>query len=105
MEAKEFPFFAVQYHPEKNSFEWRVPAKRTYTSIRVSQKFINYYVNLARQNKNTFPNESELQTRLIYNYETTVMPMTKSFVSVYYFDESKINDEEGVELEVTMEDE
>ena len=22
MEAKEFPFFATQFHPEKNSFEW-----------------------------------------------------------------------------------
>ena len=24
MEAKEFPFFATQFHPEKNSFEWAV---------------------------------------------------------------------------------
>jgi gamma-glutamyl hydrolase len=22
LEAKEFPFYGTQYHPEKNSFEW-----------------------------------------------------------------------------------
>ena len=33
LEAKEFPYFLTQYHPEKNSFEWRVPAKRTYNAI------------------------------------------------------------------------
>lgn len=26
LEAKEFPIYAVQFHPEKNIFEWKVDA-------------------------------------------------------------------------------
>lgn len=29
MEAKDYPIFAVQFHPEKNLYEWRIAACRT----------------------------------------------------------------------------
>jgi carbamoylphosphate synthase small subunit len=29
MQAKKYPFFSSQFHPEKNSFEWHVDAIRS----------------------------------------------------------------------------
>lgn len=34
-EAFNYPYFLTQYHPEKNSFEWRIDAIRTYNAISV----------------------------------------------------------------------
>jgi gamma-glutamyl hydrolase len=28
LEARDYPFFAVQFHPEKNLYEWRINASR-----------------------------------------------------------------------------
>ena len=57
LEAKEYPFFLTQYHPEKNSYEWRVPAARSYNAVRAAQNFINVFISEARKNKNVYPNE------------------------------------------------
>ena len=29
MESKEYPFYGVQFHPEKNMYEWKVVADRS----------------------------------------------------------------------------
>ena len=79
----------TQYHPEKNSFEWRVPAKRTYNAISAEQKFINVFMKYARLNKNVYPLD-ELKRDLIYNYQPILTPLNYMFVQVYHFDESKI---------------
>lgn len=89
LEAKDYPFFLTQYHPEKNSFEWRVPAKRTYNAISAEQKFINVFVNEARKNKNQFP-AGELAKKLIYNYQPTLTPLDYAFVQVYIFNERNV---------------
>lgn len=88
LEAKDFPYFLTQYHPEKNSFEWRVPAKRTFNAISAEQKFINVFMRYARQNPNTYPPQ-ELAKDIIYNYQPTLTPLTYAFVQVYIFDESQ----------------
>jgi gamma-glutamyl hydrolase len=58
VEAYDYPYFMTQYHPEKNSFEWNINAKRTYNAISVEQKFINQFVKIARLNKNRFADEN-----------------------------------------------
>ena len=35
VEAFNYPYFGTQYHPEKNSFEWRIDAIRTYNAVSV----------------------------------------------------------------------
>lgn len=79
----------TQYHPEKNSYEWRIPAARTYNAISAEQKFINLFVNEARKNKNTFPVE-ELNKKVIYNYQPTLTPLDYAFVQVYIFNERNL---------------
>jgi hypothetical protein len=80
----------TQYHPEKNSFEWRIGAKRTYNAISVEQKFINTFVRFARQNTNRFASEDELNNLLIYNFNPMFTVNDPDFIQAYIFDESKL---------------
>lgn len=53
-QAKNYPFFGVQFHPEKNPFEWKVYADRSLEAIEVVQIISNRFVEIARQGKNRF---------------------------------------------------
>lgn len=74
----------TQYHPEKNSFEWRINATRTYNAISVEQKFINEFVKVARLSTNTFP-EADWIKASIYNYQP-LYTNDPDFIQVYLFD-------------------
>lgn len=78
MEAKNYPFYAVQFHPEKNNFEWKVFAKRSKEAIEVVQIMSNKFVEKARQNTNNFIDTDEFMKASIYNYHTE-FPTTMSF--------------------------
>lgn len=89
LEAKEYPFFLTQHHPEKNPYEWKVPATRTYNAISAAQKWINVFVSEARKNKNQFP-AAELSKKLIYNYQPMLTPGDYVFLLIYVFDERNL---------------
>jgi gamma-glutamyl hydrolase len=89
LEAKEYPFFLTQHHPEKNPYEWKVPATRTYNAISAAQKWINVFVSEARKNKNQFP-VAELNKKLIYNYQPMLTPGDYVFLQIYVFDERNL---------------
>ena len=82
VEAYNYPFWMTQYHPEKNSFEWRIAPKRTYNAISVEQKFINQFVKVARVNANRM-NEDEWKAKSIYNFKPAFTPDDFYFVQVY----------------------
>jgi hypothetical protein len=45
-EHKKYPFYGVQFHPEKNAFEWKVESiPHSAESILVQQFFGNFLVN------------------------------------------------------------
>lgn len=67
LEAKSYPFYAVQYHPEKNLFEWKVRAVRSDTGAEIVQILSNKFIDIARQNKNRFEYD-EFKKLAIYNY-------------------------------------
>ncbi|KAK2579204.1 hypothetical protein KPH14_008176 [Odynerus spinipes] len=70
LEHVSFPFYGLQFHPEKNIYEWvknkNIP--HTADAVRVSQYFANFFINEARKNKNRFLNRDEELRSLIYNY-------------------------------------
>ncbi|KAI4495237.1 hypothetical protein M0804_001438 [Polistes exclamans] len=70
LEHVNFPFYGLQFHPEKNIYEWikgkNIP--HTFEAIEVGQYFANFFVNEARKNKNRFSNYKEEIESLIYNY-------------------------------------
>jgi gamma-glutamyl hydrolase len=90
LEAKNYPFFASQYHPEKNPYEWRIPAVRTYNAILIEQWVFNIFAEVARQNKNTFKSEDELKKLLIYNYQPLYTTPDYDFVQIYTFNETSL---------------
>lgn len=87
-EHKEFPIYGVQFHPEKNAYEWKKTNNNPHTAnaILVQQYFANFFVNEARKNSNQFPSPAEEQATLIYNYAPTYTGKNDSaFEQCYFF--------------------
>lgn len=91
IESKRFPIFGVQWHPEKNLFEWARNSDGTFfeaidhsfNAMLTSQYFANFFVNKCRYNGNRFESQAEEEAALIYNY-----PKHKTgpdFVESYFF--------------------
>ncbi|XP_050300894.1 gamma-glutamyl hydrolase-like [Anthonomus grandis grandis] len=82
MEHKDFPFYGVQFHPEKNQFEFKKGKHfpHSFNSIKTAQYFANFFVNECRKNANKFPNETIEAESLIYNFS----PKYTGLKSGYY---------------------
>jgi gamma-glutamyl hydrolase len=90
-EAKDYPFYAVQFHPEKNLFEWKVLADRSDSGVEIVQILSNKFVEQARNSKNTFGNDADFMKASIYNHRTQATTM--SFTSIYLFNEVTLVEE------------
>lgn len=53
-ESKEYPIYGIQFHPEKNLFEWKVYADRSDSGAEIVQVLSNKFVEKARASKNKF---------------------------------------------------
>ncbi|KAF0770758.1 hypothetical protein AaE_002544 [Aphanomyces astaci] len=68
VEAVEFPFFGVQFHPERNAYEFGQEAvDHTYNAIVTSQALSHVFVNEARRNDHRFATSLVERTALLYN--------------------------------------
>lgn len=70
MEGIKYPFYATQWHPEKNSFEWTKALKIPHEamSIEVTQYFSNFFINETRSNNHKFKSIEEQEKNMMYNY-------------------------------------
>ncbi|XP_033211691.1 gamma-glutamyl hydrolase-like [Belonocnema kinseyi] len=83
-----YPFYGVQFHPEKNIYEWikgiKIPHGKNCS--KVSQFFADFFVDEARKNLHKYESENEELESLIYNYPATYTGLNKStFVQCYMF--------------------
>jgi len=89
VEAKEFPFYGLQWHPEKNVFEWNESQKlsRISEARAVLQYFANFFVDEAKKNEH-FMADDEAEKHLIYNYSPiyTGANGTSTTEQTYFFD-------------------
>ena len=72
IEAKDYPIFATQYHPEKASTVFYYggdEVNHSWESIELMQHFSKLLMKLARNNENTLGDFFETQPHLIQNYE------------------------------------
>ncbi|XP_026762445.1 gamma-glutamyl hydrolase A-like isoform X1 [Galleria mellonella] len=71
IENKRYPFYGVQFHPEKNSFEWKQSKNYPHSSdaVRANRYFMDFFLNECRKSSHTFRNVDEENEYLIYNYE------------------------------------
>ncbi|CAF1231256.1 unnamed protein product [Rotaria sp. Silwood1] len=87
IESRRYPIFGVQWHPEKNAFEWRVNTTIPHTkdSIEVMQYMANFLTNQTRQNMNHFDSLEDELKYLIYQYTPEFIDLDKShFQQIYY---------------------
>jgi gamma-glutamyl hydrolase len=71
IEARDYPIYGNQYHPEKNVFEWTTssPIPHNATAVASTSYYSSYFVAEARRNDLSFGSESALKPYLIYNYQ------------------------------------
>jgi len=72
MEAKDYPIFATQWHPEKNNYEWtekypNIPHTRE--AVKISEYFADFFVDKARLSSHRFLSREDEEKHLIYNFE------------------------------------
>lgn len=86
VQAQGYPITALQWHPEKNVFEWgssQIP--HTEDAIQVTQHVANYFVSEARKSSNKTATIKVLD-KLIYNYSPSYAGKVRgSFEEVYLF--------------------
>ncbi|XP_076629583.1 gamma-glutamyl hydrolase-like [Colletes latitarsis] len=88
LESVNYPFYGLQFHPEKNLYEWKIGHGYPHSAnaVRIAQYFGNFFVSEARKNCHTFSSEQEEISSLIYNYKPTYTGLNDlRFVQCYFF--------------------
>ncbi|OMJ89509.1 hypothetical protein SteCoe_8305 [Stentor coeruleus] len=68
IEARNYPIWGTQFHPEKNLYEWgQNSIPHFYDAVVMTTYMANFFVSQARKNPNVFP-QNELTPQLIYNW-------------------------------------
>ncbi|XP_056156867.1 zgc:171566 [Lampris incognitus] len=88
MEAYRYPFYAVQWHPEKSPFEWIDKRGMVHSSSAVKASFYtaSFFVSEAMKNHHQFPSPLEEEKALIYNFSPVYRGIQSVFLQNYYFD-------------------
>jgi gamma-glutamyl hydrolase len=70
IEHRHYPFYGVQFHPEKNLYEWVRNKNISHSShaITASQYFAEFFVNEARKSDNHFEDTKTQDQFVIYNF-------------------------------------
>ncbi|KAK9880828.1 hypothetical protein WA026_013155 [Henosepilachna vigintioctopunctata] len=89
MEHKKYPFYGLQFHPEKSRFEFKetLDIKHNFNSTLVSQYFANFFIEKCKKNNNRFPNENLELNALIYNFSPAFTANNCSYFQMYMFTE------------------
>ncbi|XP_062376547.1 gamma-glutamyl hydrolase-like [Sardina pilchardus] len=88
MEAYDYPIYGVQWHPEKNPFEWsRTYYPHTPSAIKMSFYMADFFVNEAKKSLHSFASEEEELKHLIQNHHPDFSGADgSSFLQKYYFE-------------------
>ncbi|XP_005042227.1 PREDICTED: gamma-glutamyl hydrolase [Ficedula albicollis] len=88
MEAYKYPIYGMQWHPEKNPFEWKdspgIP--HSPSAVRAAYYMADFFVNEARKSMHHFSSEDEEAKELIYNYDPVYTGPFSAFQQTYFFD-------------------
>lgn len=93
-ESKKYPMYGVQFHPEKNIYEF-VNQKELYTqiphdseAIAIAQYFGNFFVNQCRLNNHTWSENFSQNFPLIYSFKPEHTIDYENFEQMYFFQRS-----------------
>lgn len=70
IEHRYYPFYGIQFHPEKNLYEWVRNKNISHSAhaITASQYFSEFFVNEARKSENHFKDSKTEDQFVIYNF-------------------------------------
>ncbi|KAH0617676.1 hypothetical protein JD844_016155 [Phrynosoma platyrhinos] len=88
MEAYKYPVYGVQWHPEKNPYEWKNSSgiPHSQSAMKVAYFTADFFVNEARKSNHHFPSKEDETKALIYNFNPVFTGTFSSFEQVYFFD-------------------
>ncbi|XP_059837809.1 gamma-glutamyl hydrolase-like [Hypanus sabinus] len=88
MEAHNYPIYGVQWHPEKNPYEWnpKISIPHSSNAVKLTWYMADFFVSEARKNWHHFPNEKEEEKALIYNYAPIYAGNVSHFEQIYVID-------------------
>ncbi|GBP76792.1 Gamma-glutamyl hydrolase [Eumeta japonica] len=71
VEHRRYPFYGVQFHPEKNAYEWKASKAHAHSmnAVRSNRYFMDFFVSECRKSEHSFASASEENQYVIYNYE------------------------------------
>ena len=100
-EAKNFPIYGAQWHPEKNIYEFTSnPNNKNIPHTRnarwIAQYLSNFFVDECRKSQHHFVNLENEDKALIYNYPLTKNPGS-NFKPVYIFNWKETNQKKSEE--------
>jgi len=87
IEAKKYPFYGVQWHPEKIQFEWASDTEidHTFDSVEVNSWTARFFINECRKNDHHFGDSASEEKALIYQFTPTYTGDVSGFMQKYYF--------------------
>ena len=74
MEAYDYPFYGVQYHPEKSIGSWDPSTKVLHDeeSIYYNRYFIDFFVNECKKNNQSYGSYANEQSVLVENFDLVI---------------------------------
>ncbi|KAH9503963.1 hypothetical protein Btru_067462 [Bulinus truncatus] len=86
-EAINYPFYGIQWHPEKNVFTWgdHQVINHSFNGIKVAQYFANFFVNEARKNSHQYESRDAEAKAVIDNALRVFVP-DFNVPEKFYFD-------------------
>lgn len=90
IEARQYPFYGTQWHPEVNSYLWREDYKINHNpdATRIAQYITNFIVGEARKSNHRFPDFDTEVKSLINNYHP-YFSADETLEEIYYFNYTK----------------
>jgi len=73
LKEKKYPFYATQWHPERNQFDWGIHESldKSPEAIEAVQYVSSFFVRETQKNQHKFPSVQAENSANIHNYPAT----------------------------------
>lgn len=87
IEAKRYPFYGVQWHPEVNRFMWNSKKNfpHSHQAVQLSALLSDFFVDEGRRSFHCFEDPEEEAKALIYNYIPVYTASFTAYQQIYFF--------------------
>lgn len=85
MEGNKYPFYGVQFHPEKQAFNFAPSTNIQHDPLAITfnRYFADFFVNECRQNTNKFQSYEQETDQIVENYKLITTPNYNSNVFLF----------------------